>query len=172
MRFGEGRLSGCLFFFQYRERQRQRLKRGNQLRDEIGVIDENAEHVFAALLQAVAGEELVFEGGQLGVGGLVLGFGGFAQAPSSLDFGNEGTLAVASKDAPPRLWRGDDTPPGRGLTGIGSPLALSFNPATGKLVTFDGNGLVLRWNNPALAYHRPTDERSWRAMRDLFDETF
>ena len=24
----------------------------------------------------------------------------------------------------------------------------------------------------ALAYHRPTDERSWRAMRDLFDETF
>lgn len=29
-----------------------------------------------------------------------------------------------------------------------------------------------RWNNPALAYHRPTDERSWRAMRDVFDETF
>jgi dienelactone hydrolase len=24
----------------------------------------------------------------------------------------------------------------------------------------------------ALAYHRPSDERSWRAMRDLFDETF
>jgi dienelactone hydrolase len=24
----------------------------------------------------------------------------------------------------------------------------------------------------ALAYHRPTAERSWRAMRDLFDETF
>ena len=29
-----------------------------------------------------------------------------------------------------------------------------------------------RLGNPALAYHRPTDERSWRAMRDLFDETF
>jgi dienelactone hydrolase len=29
-----------------------------------------------------------------------------------------------------------------------------------------------RLNNPALKYHRPTDERSWRAMRDLFDETF
>lgn len=29
-----------------------------------------------------------------------------------------------------------------------------------------------RWGNPALQYHRPTDERSWRAMRDLFDETF
>ena len=26
--------------------------------------------------------------------------------------------------------------------------------------------------HPALAYHRPTDERSFRAMRDLFDETF
>lgn len=24
----------------------------------------------------------------------------------------------------------------------------------------------------ALGYHRPTDERSWRAMRDLFEETF
>jgi dienelactone hydrolase len=29
-----------------------------------------------------------------------------------------------------------------------------------------------RFGNPALAYDRPTDERSWRAMRDLFDETF
>lgn len=29
-----------------------------------------------------------------------------------------------------------------------------------------------RLNHPALAYHRPTDERSFRAMRDLFDETF
>jgi dienelactone hydrolase len=30
-----------------------------------------------------------------------------------------------------------------------------------------------RHGNPALlAYHRPTDERSFRAMRDLFDETF
>jgi dienelactone hydrolase len=29
-----------------------------------------------------------------------------------------------------------------------------------------------RFGTPALAYHRPTDERSWRAMRDLFDETF
>ena len=29
-----------------------------------------------------------------------------------------------------------------------------------------------RFHNPALAYHRPTDERSFRAMRDLFDETF
>jgi dienelactone hydrolase len=29
-----------------------------------------------------------------------------------------------------------------------------------------------RYNHPALAYHRPTDERSFRAMRDLFDETF
>jgi dienelactone hydrolase len=29
-----------------------------------------------------------------------------------------------------------------------------------------------RFNHPALAYHRPTDERSFRAMRDLFDETF
>lgn len=28
------------------------------------------------------------------------------------------------------------------------------------------------WGNPAVQYHRPTDERSWRAMRDLFDETF
>jgi len=25
---------------------------------------------------------------------------------------------------------------------------------------------------PGLAYHRPTDERSWRAMLDLFDEVF
>lgn len=25
---------------------------------------------------------------------------------------------------------------------------------------------------PGIAYHRPTDERSWRAMLDLFDETF
>lgn len=24
----------------------------------------------------------------------------------------------------------------------------------------------------ALRYHRPAQERSWRAMRDLFDETF
>jgi hypothetical protein len=24
----------------------------------------------------------------------------------------------------------------------------------------------------AVAYHRPTADRSWRAMRDLFDETF
>ena len=29
-----------------------------------------------------------------------------------------------------------------------------------------------RRNLPGLAYHRPTDARSWRAMRDLFDETF
>jgi dienelactone hydrolase len=29
-----------------------------------------------------------------------------------------------------------------------------------------------RHQHPALAYHRPTDERSFRAMRDLFDETF
>jgi len=29
-----------------------------------------------------------------------------------------------------------------------------------------------RFHHPALAYHRPTDERSFRAMRDLFDETF
>jgi dienelactone hydrolase len=29
-----------------------------------------------------------------------------------------------------------------------------------------------RWSNPALQYHRLTHERSWRAMRDLFDETF
>jgi hypothetical protein len=28
------------------------------------------------------------------------------------------------------------------------------------------------FRHPALAYHRPTHERSWRAMRDLFDETF
>ncbi len=28
------------------------------------------------------------------------------------------------------------------------------------------------FKHPALAYHRPTDGRSWRAMRDLFDETF
>lgn len=31
---------------------------------------------------------------------------------------------------------------------------------------------VDRRNNPALRYDRRTDERSWRAMRDLFDETF
>jgi len=24
---------------------------------------------------------------------------------------------------------------------------------------------------PGIAYHEPTDRRSWRAMRDLFDET-
>ncbi len=29
-----------------------------------------------------------------------------------------------------------------------------------------------RRNLAALKYHRPTHERSWRAMRDLFDETF
>jgi dienelactone hydrolase len=29
-----------------------------------------------------------------------------------------------------------------------------------------------RFGNPALDYHKATDERSWRAMRDLFDETF
>jgi hypothetical protein len=29
-----------------------------------------------------------------------------------------------------------------------------------------------RHRHPALAYHRLTDERSFRAMRDLFDETF
>jgi dienelactone hydrolase len=29
-----------------------------------------------------------------------------------------------------------------------------------------------RFKHPALAYHRPTDERSFRAMRDLFDESF
>ncbi|HEU4615559.1 MAG TPA: dienelactone hydrolase family protein [Kofleriaceae bacterium] len=28
------------------------------------------------------------------------------------------------------------------------------------------------WGNPAVQYHRPSHERSWRAMRDLFDETF
>jgi dienelactone hydrolase len=28
------------------------------------------------------------------------------------------------------------------------------------------------FGHPALAYHRPTHERSFRAMRDLFDETF
>jgi dienelactone hydrolase len=28
------------------------------------------------------------------------------------------------------------------------------------------------WGNPAVQYHQPSDERSWRAMRDLFDETF
>jgi dienelactone hydrolase len=34
------------------------------------------------------------------------------------------------------------------------------------------NPEVDRFGHPALAYHRPTHERSWRAMRDLFDETF
>ncbi|CAN5854376.1 dienelactone hydrolase family protein [soil metagenome] len=34
------------------------------------------------------------------------------------------------------------------------------NPDAGKL------------GNPAVAYHAPTHERSWRAMRDLFDEAF
>jgi dienelactone hydrolase len=29
-----------------------------------------------------------------------------------------------------------------------------------------------RFGLPALAYHRPSDERSWRAMLDLFDEVF
>lgn len=29
-----------------------------------------------------------------------------------------------------------------------------------------------RYKHPALGYHRPTDERSFRAMRDVFDETF
>ena len=29
-----------------------------------------------------------------------------------------------------------------------------------------------RSGNPASKYHQPSDERSWRAMRDLFDETF
>ncbi|MCX5748183.1 MAG: dienelactone hydrolase family protein [Proteobacteria bacterium] len=29
-----------------------------------------------------------------------------------------------------------------------------------------------RFADPSFAYHRPTDERSFRAMRDLFDETF
>lgn len=29
-----------------------------------------------------------------------------------------------------------------------------------------------RLGNPAVNYHAPTDQRSWRAMRDLFDETF
>jgi dienelactone hydrolase len=29
-----------------------------------------------------------------------------------------------------------------------------------------------RWGNPALQYDHLTDARSWRAMRDLFDETF
>ncbi|WP_394840741.1 dienelactone hydrolase family protein [Pendulispora brunnea] len=29
-----------------------------------------------------------------------------------------------------------------------------------------------RLKNPALAYHRPSHERSWRAMIDLFEETF
>jgi dienelactone hydrolase len=28
------------------------------------------------------------------------------------------------------------------------------------------------WGNPALQYHRATDQRSWRAMQDLFVETF
>ena len=34
------------------------------------------------------------------------------------------------------------------------------------------NPEVDRRNHPALKYNRATDERSWRAMRDLFDETF
>lgn len=28
------------------------------------------------------------------------------------------------------------------------------------------------WGAPGIAYHRPTDERSWRAMLDLFEERF
>jgi dienelactone hydrolase len=34
------------------------------------------------------------------------------------------------------------------------------NPAAGRL------------NNPAVQYHAPSDQRSWRAMCDLFNETF
>jgi dienelactone hydrolase len=34
------------------------------------------------------------------------------------------------------------------------------------------NQLASAMGFPGIAYHRPTDERSWRAMLDLFDETF
>ena len=34
------------------------------------------------------------------------------------------------------------------------------------------NPAVTRLNHPALAYHQPTHHRAWRAMLDLFDETF
>jgi dienelactone hydrolase len=42
----------------------------------------------------------------------------------------------------------------------------------GNAVHGFANPDVDRLKHPALAYHRPTDERSFRAMRDLFDETF
>ena len=74
--------------------------------------------------------------------------GGFAQAPTSLAFSTKGLLAVASKEAPPRLWRSDDNPGTRSVPGVGSPSALSFEPDTGQLVTFDNNTLTLRWCNP------------------------
>ena len=34
------------------------------------------------------------------------------------------------------------------------------------------NPLAGQLNNPAVQYHEPTHRRSWRAMLDLFDETF
>ena len=34
------------------------------------------------------------------------------------------------------------------------------------------NPAVNRLNRPGFAYHAPTDQRSWRAMTDLFDEVF
>ncbi len=45
-----------LLLFQHRERQRQRLKCLNQLLNEAGVINQNTQHVLAALLQAAVGK--------------------------------------------------------------------------------------------------------------------
>jgi dienelactone hydrolase len=42
----------------------------------------------------------------------------------------------------------------------------------GNAVHGFANPNASRFGNPALGYHQLTDERSWRAMRDLFDETF
>lgn len=42
----------------------------------------------------------------------------------------------------------------------------------GNAVHGFANPLAGRLGNPAVDYHAPTDQRSWRAMRDLFDETF
>jgi dienelactone hydrolase len=42
----------------------------------------------------------------------------------------------------------------------------------GNAVHGFSNPAVDRHQHPALAYHRATDERSFRAVRDLFDETF
>ena len=42
----------------------------------------------------------------------------------------------------------------------------------GNAVHGFANPAVDALKHPALAYHKPTHERSWRAMRDLFDETF